>query len=528
MRKLLGLLAALICTGACLGTAWAGPNAGGTLILSLSEGTVYSPDIDYCGVGTPATCADAVSRADGTSATSLAVINCLAAFPGQGGRLAGIAFGIYYNVDGVVVGDYGGCGDFELPDGAWPGNASGTAVTWATAQTDPLVNIYWFAAYGYDGYSLSVGLHPTQGGNFADDSVPSELDPIAGFGHFGFGTAGDAPCPVVAEPTGACCFSDGTCQELTANECATAGGAYQGDGSLCDPNPCPVTGACCVSGGFLLDCVLLTQDECNTAGGIYQGDGTSCDPNPCPQPGACCFPDGSCLVLDEIDCAPQGGVFQGEGVPCDPDPCVTPTGACCLPGEVVCEVITQGECDTRGGQYQGDGTSCIPDPCPHTGACCFPDGSCSVLDPVACDGAGGVYQGDDVPCTPDLCPDTITGACCFADGTCQELNDRDCATAGGVYQGDNVPCSPDSVRTRSRSACCFSDGTCQELNDRDCATAGGVYQGDNVPCSPDLCPDTITGACCFADGTCQGSTTPTARPPVVSIRATARSSAESV
>ncbi|MEZ4654429.1 MAG: hypothetical protein R3E12_12780 [Candidatus Eisenbacteria bacterium] len=39
----------------------------------------------------------------------------------------------------------------------------------------------------------------------------------------------------VPPPQGACCFSDGSCMETSATECS---GEYQGDGTVCDPNPC--------------------------------------------------------------------------------------------------------------------------------------------------------------------------------------------------------------------------------------------------------------------------------------------------
>jgi len=41
-------------------------------------------------------------------------------------------------------------------------------------------------------------------------------------------------------------------------------------------------GACCHADG---SCDVLLEDDCSAAGGTYQGDGTTCDPNPCPQPG---------------------------------------------------------------------------------------------------------------------------------------------------------------------------------------------------------------------------------------------------
>lgn len=48
-------------------------------------------------------------------------------------------------------------------------------------------------------------------------------------------------CSPVAPPTGACCLDDqGHCVVMTGAECAGQNGQYQGDGSTCDPNPCPI------------------------------------------------------------------------------------------------------------------------------------------------------------------------------------------------------------------------------------------------------------------------------------------------
>lgn len=38
---------------------------------------------------------------------------------------------------------------------------------------------------------------------------------------------------------GACCFTDGRCAVLTSDDCLAQSGSYQGDGTVCDPNPCP-------------------------------------------------------------------------------------------------------------------------------------------------------------------------------------------------------------------------------------------------------------------------------------------------
>lgn len=41
--------------------------------------------------------------------------------------------------------------------------------------------------------------------------------------------------------TGACCFDTGLCELLSEGDCMMAGGNWYGAGSVCDPNPCPIT-----------------------------------------------------------------------------------------------------------------------------------------------------------------------------------------------------------------------------------------------------------------------------------------------
>lgn len=48
-------------------------------------------------------------------------------------------------------------------------------------------------------------------------------------------------CSPAAPQTGACCIGDqGDCRILTADECANLGGQYQGNNTVCQPNPCPI------------------------------------------------------------------------------------------------------------------------------------------------------------------------------------------------------------------------------------------------------------------------------------------------
>ena len=274
MKKLLLAAAALACFG---GNALAGDNANGTLIVSLADGVVYTTDItDYCGATGLQACGDAITRTDGTDVVVLGVLGAFA--DGATPRVAGVTFGWSYASD-IALAAYGHCGDFELATGAWPASGEGTAVTWAVPQTSQLVDIYWVAAYNYYGNpaTLDLGLNPSQGADFADDSIPSVLDPIEGFGSFGFSTDGSVPCPT-APVVGACCANDGTCEVVSRDNCA---GAYQGDGTVCDPNPCPLpTGACCIN----LECFVLTMDECLAGGGDYIGNDVPCESGTCVTP----------------------------------------------------------------------------------------------------------------------------------------------------------------------------------------------------------------------------------------------------
>jgi spore coat protein A len=161
---------------------------------------------------------------------------------------------------------------------------------------------------------------------------------------------------------GACCFPDGSCQDLTEGACTGSGGTFQGAGTNCATANCPQpTGACCLGDE---SCLVLTIADCASMTGTYQGHSTTCSPNPCTVPtGACCLADGSCLVLTMSNCSATGGAYQGDGTTCSPNPCPQPPGACCFSG-AACADLTEEDCIAQGGLFEGDFTTCAATQCP--------------------------------------------------------------------------------------------------------------------------------------------------------------------
>ena len=139
--------------------------------------------------------------------------------------------------------------------------------------------------------------------------------------------AGLSQCP---QPETIACCIDGTCFEMTVEECEERGGQNVGD-DCDDPDiECgtPV-GACCTEDG---QCLEIDEDKCKHILGSYQGDGTDCD-------------DVACTPYDAGPCG-------------DPDPVIVddPRGACCKGDS--CEELTASECAESNGLWGGANTSC--------------------------------------------------------------------------------------------------------------------------------------------------------------------------
>ncbi len=183
------------------------------------------------------------------------------------------------------------------------------------------------------------------------------------------------------------------------------------------------TGACCIG----TECSILTSNQCAEAGGIYQGDGTPCDPNPCGSPpvpcSSCCLgfgnppfmdDDGNCwLISNGCD-----GSFS-EPVPCDTFwrvftlncICDCPSGGCagscgaittCFSTFDLITCETSENCSGRLDCGNCPAESVLSEQCFPCGACCI-DGVCSITTEPDCDGSGGIWQGNDTGCVPNPC-----------------------------------------------------------------------------------------------------------------------------
>ena len=346
--------------------ATAGRNANGALVVHTNDAIVYTAMDDYCASAMPATCEELGTQTDKPVEVAQAVIWLLWAFvPESSPAVTTVQFGIHHNLPSNqgYISAYASCGPdpLELPDTGWPEpNDCGNLVAYSGPVYDRLFAFYWFAAIGVQDGSFGTRTYPsTDEAKFVDDSSLPVEDLIYRFGAVRWGAPGFNECPVYTG--GACCFADGTCAILYPDECASQGGEFQGTGTACNPNPCPVPeGACCFMDGH---CEIMSTDVCVGYSGIWQGPNTMCDPSPCAQPPeACCFTSGNCAYLPPALCEDDGGTPMGPGTTCDQIACKAPAmGACCFDSGV-CQVTDEAGCAEQGGTYLPD-VACEPNPC---------------------------------------------------------------------------------------------------------------------------------------------------------------------
>ena len=195
-------------------TSWAGPNEGGTLILHaarpFAEGTVsclFCSNDPAC--GGVLDCDVAETRVDGTEAGPVILYVYAAFAPDARPRVMSVVFGIDYDpgLPPITSADFHSCADFNVEEPDWPDSGTGTALQWESVREDPLQLMCVFSLYEYASYGggapaeFCLTQHPSQGGYFADDSIPAEIDAVAAYGCIGFGKDGSLPCPPAAVPS---------------------------------------------------------------------------------------------------------------------------------------------------------------------------------------------------------------------------------------------------------------------------------------------------------------------------------------
>ncbi|HPF38294.1 MAG TPA: hypothetical protein P5081_12015 [Phycisphaerae bacterium] len=202
---------------------------------------------------------------------------------------------------------------------------------------------------------------------------------------------------------GACCYTDGETRvcEIVAgvNTCLIDyQGTWLGDASTCEPGACG--GACCVP--EIPDCVVTTADDCASQGGSYLGDGIACTYTPlgvstCAT-GACC--DGVTCV-NEVRGTCAHDFFPGED--CATYVCLDARPGVCCDG-VSCQNTLYGECNGPDTVFYFD-VSCETFTCPdaRVGACCLPNLTCVELNVPDCEAMSGVYQGEFTMCAGTDC-----------------------------------------------------------------------------------------------------------------------------
>ena len=301
-------------------------------------------------------------------------------------------------------------------------------------------------------------------GNFMGPQIPS-----------GILMPGDViwcDCPTQTE---ACCFIDGSCQDLRPQDCIDQQGTPSPYSDIClgdgdgdgvdDACECPCDGD--INGDGLTNLVdFLIWLQC------YEQ----------PPVGACFRADLNCDGLINIDdFASFHCLFYGF----PPEVCCEQaTGPCCLPTEE-CRQVPVTECAALGGTAYPLFNVCgalVPE------ACCLPDLDCVMADPFCCEQElGGTPQGQNTDClTP--CPEQ-TGACCDhaqPGGACVDgLTEFDCLDGSGFLQPDwfkDMTCAEvesQGLCLEHLGACCDHSqpgGFCVSgVPESECAPSGDVF-----------------------------------------------------
>ncbi|HUU84097.1 MAG TPA: hypothetical protein VM243_11395 [Phycisphaerae bacterium] len=315
--------------------------------------------------------------------------------------------------------------------------------------------------------------------------------------------------PFTCPDVGACCFSDGSCDlRVDLASCTSAGGTFQGAGTTCEPNPCPIPpGGCCDPERVCTD--EVQGENCQGPGYTFFAD-RQCSTIDCPFPGACCFFDTQeCVQFTPSLCANAEGVYMGHGTTCGLVDCTEPFGACCDVAAICTDGVLESQCV---GTYDTffELQTCGEVSCPTArGACCGANDSCLQFQEQGfCTNVlGGIYAGDGTDCDDQVC---VAGACCLIDGSCQEVVESECLGLGGTFQGVGSDCATAGC-PQPHGACCVNENCVADQTEVNCIGFGGSWVGAFTDCGPpDPC---ITSATIVGVESCRdhGSAPPVER-----------------
>lgn len=282
------------------------------------------------------------------------------------------------------------------------------------------------------------------------------------------------PCPP-SSTIGACCYEDGTCDDMAASACQDVGGTYQGDFTFCENWACPQppSGATC----FEAIPIALNDPVMNdSTGNAPDVDVPVCGQavGPTPNSGILWYlVEGDGTTLTARTCGSE--METSISVYC---------GTTCLPSSIECVAGNQfGDCDdpfqatvswcsAEGGRYyvavwgeaniQGNIALEV-----ESGTACSNPAQCQ----LACDEWCGEFNVElNCWCDPTLCP--LFGDCC--DALCDSCPDQPTCTTC-----DSAPCPPGATQEGEQCGDSINGGCNTDMN--------------NPPMSSISCNETICG-----------------------------------
>ncbi len=306
-----------------------------------------------------------------------------------------------------------------------------------------------------------------------------------------------APCTA---DRGACCLSDGLCKpDQTECQCLAIGGTWEGPGTVCEPNPCPVPPACPPDSLFSQPSVawdtdpwaFVTSDEAtgyivyenfsDICGQIcdlrwwaqngYNSNGWyECNKDPervnivfYPDDGSG-MPDTANPVCQYLDVTPTktdtgltiDGWILWEYEYTLPSCCVLVDGWISIEGVddgSGCWFMWANSLTGDNYSFQFDGISMVQNDYNMSlclggtsggvlGACCD-DATSTCTDDVGCDACPAPMRWTYDTLCADIEPPCGTGACCYyPSGDCTDaLTELDCTGDGGTWQGAGTTCA---------------------------------------------------------------------------------------